>query len=108
MPLVSLLATMAIPLDPPSTSVMAPVNALTSEPTAPDGAPASSSTVIDRAEFASTGASFTAVTTASTTSVAVEKAVVPPVLDVLTLVAGVPPSDWSQARMVSALVEVPL
>ena len=65
MPLVSLLATMAIPLDPPSTSVMAPVNALTSEPTAPDGAPASSSTVIDRAEFASTGASFTAVTVTS-------------------------------------------
>ena len=83
-----------------------PLDRLVAQPTTV-WAPASSSTTW-LAPLVNEGASFTAVTTASTTSVAVEKAVVPPVLDVLTLVAGVPPSDWSQARMVSALVEVPL
>ena len=54
-----------------------------------------------------TGASLTAVTVTSMTSVALEKAVVPPLLEVSTLVPAVP-LVWSQARSVSAEVELPL
>ena len=97
-----------MPLTAPlSTSVMPPVKALTSEPTAPDGAPASSATVSVRAVSASTGASLTAVTVTSITSVALENAVVPPLLEVSTLVPAVP-LVWSQPRSVSAEVELPL
>ncbi len=69
---------------------MPPVNALTKLPTAPLGAPASSATVRDRAVSASTGASFTAVTLTSIVSVALENAVVPPLLAVVTFVPAVP------------------
>ena len=81
----------AIPLTAPlSTSVIPPVNALKSEPTAPDGAPASSATERLRDVSDKTGASFTADTVTSMTSVALEKAVVPPLELVLTFVPAVP------------------
>jgi len=54
-----------------------------------------------------TGASFTAVTFTSTTSVALENAVAPPLLPVSTLLPAVP-LVWSQARKVSAATDVPL
>ncbi len=80
-----------MPLDAPlSTSVIPPVKALTSEPTTPLGAPASSTTVRVSAVSASTGASFTAVTLTSIVSVALENAVVPPLLAVVTFVPAVP------------------
>src|SRR5207244_8003704 len=53
-----------------------------------------------------TGASFTAVTVTSITSVALENVVVPPLLDVSTLVPALP-LLWSQPRIVSADVAVP-
>ncbi len=83
------------------------MNALIVEPTAPLGAPASSATVSDKAVSANTGASLTAVTLTSIVSVALEKAVVPPLLAVVTLVPTVP-LVWSQARTVSAAVLVPV
>ena len=78
-----------------------------SDPTAPEGAPASSATVSVNAVSARTGASLTAVTVTSTTSVALENAVMPPLLEV----SAKPPFTpllWSQPRMVSAAGELPL
>ena len=92
---------------PLSTSVIPPVNALIADPTAPEGAPASSATVRERAVSAKTGASLTAVTATSIASVALEKAVVPPLLAVVTFVPAVP-LVWSQAQIVNAALLVPL
>ena len=103
-----MLPVIAIPFAAPlSTSVIPPVNALSGEPTAPLGTPASSPTVSERAVFASTGASLTALIVKFAVSVAVLKAVVPP----LVVVSAVPPFVpvvRSQARKVIALVIVPL
>src|SRR5262245_41007480 len=54
-----------------------------------------------------TGASLTALTTSEAVSVADEKAVVPPLVEVLAVLPFVP-LVWSQARKVMALEIVPL
>src|ERR1044071_7778165 len=94
--------------DPPLTwSVASERLPLNSELTvAPAGDAASSLIAASVALPDATGASFTAVTVTSTTSVAAENAVVPPLLEVSTLVPAVP-LVWSQTRMVSAEVEGP-
>ena len=80
----------------------------TSVPTAPEGAPESSfwAARVGLLVLSSTGASLTAVTVRLAVSVAVENAVVPPLLVVS---ASVPllPLVWSQARKVIALASVP-
>ena len=75
----------------------------TSVPTAPAGAPASSRTAAPAGVLvaSSTGASFTGVTSNVAVSVAVEKAVVPPLTDVSAVPPFVPVLR-SQARNVSA------
>ena len=91
MPFVSTLAVMAMPLTAPlSTSLTPPVKELMRDPTTPDGTPASSATVILSAVSAKTGASLTAVTETSTTSVAELNAVIPPLLLESTFVPAVP------------------
>ena len=84
MPFVSTLAVMAIPFTAPvSTSLTPPVKELISEPTTPDGPPASSATVILSAVSAKTGASLTEVTMIEAVAFEVENAVVPPELAVV-------------------------
>ena len=78
-------------------------------PTAPDGAPASSFWAVSAGllVLSNTGASLTALTVRLAVSVAVEKAVVPPLVVVS---ASVPllPLVWSQARKVIAVASVPM
>ena len=119
MPLVVSAAVIAMPVRAPaSTSVtlsrppaggLRSTSADTRVPTAPTGAPASSFTAVSAGAAAalSTGASLTAVTTMLAVSVAVEKAVVPPLVMVEALPPPVP-LVWSQARNVRALAMVPL
>ena len=57
--------------------------------------------------LSNTGASLTAVTVRLAVSVAVEKAVVPPLL-VVSASVPLPPLVWSQARKVMAVASVPL
>src|SRR5689334_16656642 len=94
--------------EPPTTwSVESEKLPLNSELTvAPDGDAVSSLIAASVALPDATGASFTAVTVTSITSVALENAVVPPLLEVSTLLPALPPV-WSQPRMVSAEVDVP-
>src|SRR5438128_372396 len=92
---------------PLSTSVMPPVNTLINDPTVPLGTPASSATVIDKDVSANTGASLTGVTVTSITSVALENAVVPPFVAVVTFVPALP-LVVSHARIVIAALDVPL
>ena len=65
----------------------------------PPGAVVSSRTAARVADPEAIGASFTAVMVSETVSEAVEKAVLPPVAVMLTLLP-VDPEDWSQARKV--------
>ena len=75
---------------------------------APGGLEASSRTLASATLAAvRVGASFTAVTVAAMVSVAPEKAEVPPVVAVLTLVPLMP-LVWSQARIVRPDATVPL
>ena len=72
-----------------------------------DDALAASSTTPGCVTAARTGMLFTAFTVMSAVSVAVEKAVVPPLVVVSTLLPAVP-DVWSQARNVIALATSPL
>ena len=78
-------------------------------PTAPDGAPESSFCAVSSGLLllSNTGALLTALTVRLAVSVAVEKAVVPPLLVVSASVPLVP-LVWSQARKVIAVASVPL
>ena len=105
-PALAVLPTTAMPpkLAPASMSANCPLKIVLID--CPAGLAVSSLTAAS-APLPSVGASLTALTLASITSVALLNAVVPPLLAVLTLVPAVP-LVWSQARSVSAAVLLPL
>ena len=101
MPFVSSLPTTAIPVGAValSASVMPPVNAATSEPTAPLGAGASSLTAMARAVSARTGASLAPwfvriVIVRAVTSVSIPPLAVPPSSTTLKVQVRFPLSAW--------------